>query len=282
MPIHDAYLRRTPLERFLPDAGFGQRHYAAIRSEAEAKGITLDDPGAFAVLEAATVALDEVRQPDDPPETLARHALVLFHAFHLEALGAPSFLVETALVRALIESEPWQPGGLAVGEGGASGRDRGEVGDRLPAACYLQLPQHLVWVRADGDDAAPASIDGIFSTRTPDGRLHLLPVVGLLEGRDGFTVLPLPGLPLSDAPTWTTAAMRQDGADFFSDLPGAELEGLYEVRTAGEVLKLVARLDDWLRECGDTLAADALTPDETARPAPSALRGQRLTVGVSR
>ena len=271
MPTHDAYLRRTPLERFLPDADFGQRHYVAIAAEAEQKGIALDDPGAFAMLEAATAALDEVRHAEDPPETLARHALVLFHAFHLEAQGAPAFLIEAALVRALVDREPWELGGVPSAP----------HADPLPAACYLQLPQHLVWVRAEGDDAAPASIDGFFRTLTADGRMHLLPVVGLLEGRDGFTVLPLPGLPLSDAPMWVTATMRQDSADFSSDLPGAEHEGLYEVRTAGEILKLVARLEDWLRQYPTALGADAIASDETLRPAPSALRGRRLSVGAS-
>jgi hypothetical protein len=271
MPTHDAYLRRTPLERFLPDAAFGQRHYAAIRTEAEAKGISLDDPGAFAMLEAATAALDEVRHADDPPETLARHALVLFHAFHLDALGSPAFLIDSALVRALLDAESWDLSGSA----GAS------APSPLPAACYLQLPQHLIWVRSEGEAAAPASIDGFFRTLTDDGRMHLLPVVGLLEGRDGFTVLPLPGLPLSDAPTWATTTMRQDGPDFASDLPGAEHEGLYEVCTAGEVLKLVARLEEWLWQHSDALGAEAVASDETVRPMPSALRGRRLGVGAS-
>lgn len=277
MAIHDGYLRRTPFERFVPDAGFASRHFPEIRTEAEERGISLDDPGAFAMLESATTALDEVRRPDDGPETLARHALVLFHAFHFEAAGRSAFLVDAALVRTVIETEPWEVGTGAEAEGGTGAEAM--PGDLLPDSCYVQLPQHLVWAGTDGDDA-PASIDGFFRTVVEPHLMHLLPVVGMLEGRPGFTVLPLPGLPLSDAPTWATAQMRQGAADFSSELPGAGLEGLFEARTAGEMLKLATRLVDWVRHVpGARTALDRPSLADDARPAPSALRGERLVVG---
>lgn len=269
MAIHDEYLRRTPFERFLPDPEFPARHFAAVGDEARHRGVALDDPGAFALLESATAALDEVRRPDDAPETLAQHALVLFHAYHFEQAGRPAYLVDSALVRTLASTEPWP-----FAESG----NNGPVATDWPASVYVQLPQHLVWANAEGQ--APASMDGFFRTVTGSGQLHLLPVVGLLEGSPGFTVLPLPGLPPTDAPTWATAPMRQDGDDFASELPGAELDGLLEVRTAGEVLKLVARLDDWItRVPGAQTPLANLAQDADRRPAPSSLAASRIGVG---
>jgi hypothetical protein len=276
MAIHDEYLRRTPFERFLPDPGFPDRHFAAIGDEARERGMALDDPGAFALLESATAALDEVRRPDDAPETLAQHALVLFHAYHFERAGQRAYLVDQALVRTLTGTEPWQ-----VAEHGAAARTAGSAespDDRpWPDSVYVQLPQHLVWANAEGQ--APASMDGFFRTVTGSGHVHLLPVVGLLEGSSGFTVLPLPGLPQTDAPTWATAPMRQDGDDFASDLPGGDLEGLIEVRTAGEVLKLAARLEDWVVHMpGVQSPAASIATDDDRRPAPSILAASRIGV----
>jgi hypothetical protein len=141
--------------------------------------------------------------------------------------------------------------GAATGEveGGVEtpGPPEGEAASRpeadaLPHASYFQLPQHLFWIREDAADQ-PVSLDGFFRTLR-GGTLHVLAVAALHGGgSDGFRVLPLPGVPLADAPTWLATAMREEGEDFRSEMPGAELEGLYEIRTAGELLKLVARLD---------------------------------------
>lgn len=269
MAIHDRYLRRTPFERFLPDPDFPERHFAAIRAEADEKKVSLTDPGTFAMLEAGSEALNEVRRPSDEPDTLAQHALVLFHAYHFQAAGRPAFLMETPVVRAVVETEPWE------------GDAEGDAPD-LPASSYIQLPQHLVWARTGS--GPPASVDGFFRTVVMERRMHLLPVVGMLEGRPGFTVLPLPGLPLSDAPTWATADMRQEGDDFASEMPGAELEGLYEVQTAGEVLKLLARATAWIGAFpgGVGGAGSARIDGEPAgdEPAPSALAGRRISRGA--
>ena len=180
-----------------------------------------------------------------------------FPGRHFDAIGRPAFLLETPVVRTLVETEPWE------------GEVDGDAPD-LPASSYLQLPQHLVWARTG--DGGPGSVDGFFRTVVGESRMHLLPVVGLLEGRPGFTVLPLPGLPLTDAPTWATAEMRHDGEDFASEMPGSELERLYEVQTAGEVLKLVARATSWL---GPTASARSTNGRSPAGPARST-RNARL------
>lgn len=264
MPLHDAYLRRTPYERFLPDREFPERRFPAIAEEAERRGVGLDDPGAFAVLEAASEALGELRRSDEPTETLSRHALMLFHAYHHHAAGTPAYLLATDVVRAATQREGW-----TVGEAGSGA---------LPPSAYLQFPQHLVWARAEGD-APPASLDGAFRTATADGRVHVMAVGGLLGERPGFTVLPVPGAPAAHEAGWCSATMRPDGADFESRMPGAELEGLVEVCTAGEVLKLVARAASVIRAGSDGGfgggAPTAPTPDG---PPPSGLPSLRVVL----
>jgi hypothetical protein len=103
-------------------------------------------------------------------------------------------------------------------------------------------------------------------------------VAGLLEERPGFTVLQVPPVPRRDAPSWARTAMRSDGsADFAASLPGAELEGLYELRTAGELLKLGARLDAYLEGHAQALREPDATPD-AAGPWASDLPYRLLTL----
>jgi hypothetical protein len=112
-------------------------------------------------------------------------------------------------------------------------------------AGYLQLPQHLVWM-GGADGAAPESVDGIFWVASKAGALNALPITGVLPDGPGFRALPLPEAPLRDAPAWLDTDVRVDGEDFSSALPGHELDGLYAVETAGEVLKLLARFFAYL------------------------------------
>lgn len=265
MSLHDAYARRTPYERFLPDDDFPGRRFPAIAEEAARRGVGLDDPGAFAVLEAASEALDELRAEGDDPDTLQRHAAMLFHAFHHHAAGTPVFLLATGVVRMLADTEPWT-------------RDAPD-GPPLPVSTYLQFPQHLVWARADGRET-PASLDGVFRTVTSDGRIHVMAVGGLLGDRPGFTVLPVPGAPAAHEADWCTTGMRGDGTDFASDMPGADLERLYEIRTVGEALKLVARAARVIRRFPEGVGPTA-TATASSTPVPSALEARRVTLPES-
>ncbi|MBT8404537.1 MAG: hypothetical protein KJP18_11810 [Gemmatimonadetes bacterium] len=262
MPLHDQYLRRTPYERFLPDETFPERHFPAIRAESERRGIGLADPGAFAMLESASEALGELRTEGESTDTLARHALMLFHAFHHHAAGAPNYLLETPVLRLVADAEPW-----------SVGADAGE----LEASVYLQLPQHLVWAREG--DGPPSSIDGLFRTVTDDGRVHVMAVAGVVGERPGFTVIPVAGAPLSDEAEWVSAGMRGEARDFSTEIPGAELERLYEIRTAGEMLKLVARAARVVVR--DRVATSEAAPAETPAGGPpaSTLPGLRIGLG---
>ena len=261
MPLHDQYLRRTPYERFLPDEAFPERHFPAIRSESERREIGLTDPGAFAMLEAASEALGELRTEGEATDTLARHALMLFHAFHHHAAGVPCYLLETPVLRLVADAEPWSVAG-----------DAGEI----ESSVYLQLPQHLVWAREG--EGPPSSIDGFFRTVTDDGRVHVMAVAGVVGERPGFTVIPVAGAPLSDEPEWVSVGMRGGDRDFSTDIPGAELERLYEIRTAGEMLKLVARTVRVVVR--DRVGASEAVPAETPAGGPPASTLSGLRVGL--
>lgn len=268
MPIHDVFARLTPYERTLPDPGFPDRHFGALEAEARERGVELADPGVFAMLTAAVAALDELKVPGEgDDETLTRLAALLFHAFHHDRAGRPLLLVRTGVVRYLVDTPPGQdtrPGG------------------GLPASAYVQLPQHLVWTAAAGE--RPRSLDGFFWTLPGDGTVHLLAVAGLFTDRAGFTVIPLPGVPMEDAPLWAAADMRPGPeTDFATDLPGSELEGLYEVRTAGELLKLGARLDAYLARFPQAVRpgeapSNASAEAGAAAPPPSALPHSIVTL----
>ena len=263
MPAHDAYLRLTPFERLLPDADFVGSAFEGIRSEMERHPEAGEDPGAFALLEGSRRALAELRDPESGSDDHgATHALLLFHAFHLHEAGSPHLLVTVPVSRWAVEGALEGADGSAGREAAGAGSgedppvqleeqgDGASPGDGLPRAAYVQLPQHLFWFR-DEDEGRPSSLDGFFWTVRGE-TVYVLGVGGLQgPAGEGFRVLPLPGVPRADAPVWLQETMRESGEDFRSDIPGAELEGLYELRTAGELLKLAARIDRFVSRFAD-------------------------------
>ena len=261
MAIHDAYLRRTPYELAFPDVAHARERFAAFEAEAEERGTpVVDDPEAFVMLGSVGRSLRELRGPGEDPALIAQHGRLLWHAYRLWKVGELSALVSLPAVRRLLDSDadaPWQ-------------------GELPAAAGYLQLPQHLVWIRPD-EEATPESLDGFFWAQVGDDRLALLLVVGIRGDRPGFSVVPLDDLPLEEASSWTSAAMRPGGGDFVSTLPGAELEGLHELRSAGEAVKLAARcLGLWERTSAEARppaagAAGAARGAPGAGPRPSGL-----------
>lgn len=287
MPLHDSYLRLTPLERLLPDDDFVTRHFDDFRTEAETRGVSLSEPGAFSMLDAVGRAVDDLRRAEDGAEQRHQHGLLLFHAFHMLAQDAPpTELVSTGVARWLVETAT-DSGGDRSGPPGAASADAPSA-ERPVAllepghatARYVQLPQHLFWVREDPEDR-PASLDGFFCTS--DGEhVVFLGVMGITGPEQGFSVMTLPPLPLADVPIWLSETMRAEGEDFRSSMPGAELEGLYELTTAGEVLKLMARLDRYQRLFPESRTAlePGVPPTDasTSVPIPSRLSGTLLTL----
>jgi hypothetical protein len=98
-----------------------------------------------------------------------------------------------------------------------------------PLACYVQLPERVVWAEAEpGQPHEP--LDGIFLTAGP-ARLRAVAVLGLRSGRDGFTTMESELALPADAP-----GMREDGSfPFASRLPGGDRARLIEVANAHEL-----------------------------------------------
>lgn len=234
--------RPTPFALGLPGEGWADETFAALVAEAGSRGTDPSEPGGFLLLARVGAALQDLRREEDAsPEAFHAFGLFLFHAFHLlgGVFEAPGLLLEVTeeVAERLVQGD-------AEGEPGP-GEERAPP---LPApAGYLQLPRHRFWTRPGGEEAPAEALDGVAWTRTRgpggDARLAVLAVTGVVEDRAGFSVLPLPPVPLADAGSWARARGREEGEgeDFASTLPGGELAGFYSVETAGELLKLVAR-----------------------------------------
>jgi hypothetical protein len=214
-------------------------------------------------------AVRELQAPGAAEGAAQELAAVLFHAVHFARADYPVYLLETAATRHLIEGEPG-------------------VDPTPPApAGYLQLPQHLVWT-GGAAGGVPESIDGVFWFASDTGTLHVLPVTGVLPDMCAFQALPLPEAPLGHAGSWLQAEVRGSGRDFASSLPGHELDGLYSIETAGEVLKLVARFFAYLqavpeaRQRGEQPKGDVATGGTPGARGPggSAPRPSRLAFTV--
>ncbi|MEM7414674.1 MAG: hypothetical protein AAF389_04195 [Gemmatimonadota bacterium] len=257
MSLHDAYARVTPVELLFPEEERAERLGERIAEEAAGRGADPTDLAAFLTMGAAAEFIGELAASED--ELSARYGPAAYHAHHFLAQGNSLYLLHAAALRYLIGGAPTAPA-----EGFAP----------PTRAAYVQLPRHLVWVR--GEDDAPASVDGVFWTVGARGGLHVLVATGVRGDGSGFDVLPLPEAPLADLPAWLAVDGRGDGSDYTTSLPGAELDQLYEIRTAGEVLKLLARVFAYLHDGGGSAPSTLMPagvegetlPDATA-PKPS-------------
>jgi hypothetical protein len=228
MAPHDAYARLTPFELAFPDQDSFGDLVARVLEEAAARGADAGDPQGFLMLGSVGAFLQELKGPDSPPEAVHEYGALLYHAHHFERAGRPIFLLDTHVVRRLVDGGAWHA----------------DVRVPCPAG-YVQLPRHLVWMRPPSDLPAEA-IDGFFWTLGSGGQFHALVAAGMRSDRPGLAVYPLPDAPWADVGAWLSTQARKSGPDFANALPGGELEGLLAIEAAGEVLKLAARLFAYL------------------------------------
>jgi hypothetical protein len=269
MPIHDAYARKTPFELLLPGAGFAEERFPAIRAEAEERKVNLGDPGRFALLSEAGAVLRSIRGEEEDAQLIQQHGFLLFQAFHFWEEGHPLFLASVPVVRFVVDSGP-EEGGWTPSLPGRAG--------------YIQLPLHLFWT-VGGEDGHPESLDGVFWSSPGEENVTLLIAMGLRKDRPGFSVVPLPTLPILAAGQWATMPVRAQGKDFQSSLPGAELENLYSLEAGAEALKL-AMLLFWYLDVYPGCVADGVpgpagggpAPTEAAGPEPSGLDYRRIVM----
>lgn len=262
MSLHDTYPRVTPFELAFRDVPSADALAEEVAEEAAGRGSDADHPHAFVTMEAVERFARALAPDDDPEHAGLRYGPLAYHGVHFTRAGCPLFLLTTHVARYLT-------GGSPGGE------------PRLPApAGYLQLPQHLFW--AAGESGSPESVDGIFWSAPAGDTLHTLLVTGLHPGGHGLGVVPLPAAPMADAPDWLEVDARGDGGDFQSDLPGAEIEQLYALQTAGEALKLLARFFAYAARVPgalDRLEGPVGGPDEGREgPRPSSLACTRVVL----
>lgn len=259
MPIHDEYARITPFELSLPDLEFAEERFRLVEEEIRKRGFTVSEPGEFALLSEAGAILRETRGEGEDPQLIQQHGILLFHTYQFWREDHPLFLLEGDVVRFL----------------GRTGPDEGEWTATLPASAgYVQLPQHLVWV--PGSEEAPAeSVDGFFWACPDKGSFSVLVVLGIRKDRPGVAVVPLPALPLDAATPWASLQVREEGEDFSSSLPGAELEGLLSLEAGAEVLKLVMRVFWYLDSFPERVATEPSQAHEGRDPTPSVFSFRR-------
>jgi hypothetical protein len=246
MSLHDAYARRTPYEMAFPDPAEAEDLFRLMAEEAAARGVETGDFSRFAMLGTVGSCIRELRGDEGPAAAVIEYASLVYHAFHFAGAGRRIDLLSTAAARRLVEASP-----------------AGVVSEAPVRSGYLQLPQHLFWAALTPGDP-PQSVDGLFWTLGTEGLLHVLVVLSLRPDR-GLLVVPLPAAPWRDRGSWLEATMREQGGDFSSSLPGADLDGLYALESAGEVLKLLARVLTIL-EASPPPAVSPPTPGEGPTP----------------
>lgn len=217
--------RTTPFELGFPGLEAAESHFADIAEEVEARQVDPIDPGGFLLLGQVGRIVRELRGDEAGAESLQTFGAFIFHAWHFQRARRPLYCLEIPAARYLVETNPVPA----------------DWDHSLPnPAGYLQLPRHLFWTQPDPEGPAEP-LDGFFWTLTTGNALSILAVGGMRGGRAGFSVVPLPPVPLADAEAWLTRSARPEGTDFETTLPGGELDRLYSLETAGEVLKLMAR-----------------------------------------
>ena len=239
--------RQNPYQLVFGAESMDDRLFPPIAEEAEARDQPLDDPDRFLFLSSVGQLLQAIAggedagydhedddaggagaeaDPDDR-DALKQYGRLLYHAFHYWRDRKPTRRVGEETLRWLLD-------------------DVSSVGDwslAVPAASgYLQLPRNLIWAEP-APGLTPEPVDGFFWRRVEADdaptHLHVLLVLGVRPDRAGFSVVPATGV-LDDVDHWAEVDARPDGDDFETTLPGGELDELYSVETAAEVLKLAS------------------------------------------
>lgn len=229
--------RQDPYTLVFGAESMDERLFPPIAEEAEARDQPLDDPDRFLFLSsvgkllqaiAGSEPYEEGASPGEgEKEALRQYGRLLFHAFHFWRDRRTRVALDEEKLRWLLNEVT-------------------SVGDwtlRPPARSgYLRLPRNLVWA-APAPELQPEPADGFFwMLAEPEGeprRLHVLLALGVRPDRAGFSVVSATGV-LDDEPHWAELDARPGGTDFETTLPGGELDELYSIQSAGEVLKLAS------------------------------------------
>lgn len=216
--------RTTPYERVFGDERFEVRDFPAIREEAVTRGLNPGRRDEFALVSRVGLLLQELAPEDADRQTFAAHRETLFHVYHFWAAGRRIYAFEAPVLRRLVDSPPvmdgWTP--------------------RAPAAsAYVELPRQVFW-GAVAEGMPPEPVEGFFLRAEPESAvgpirtLDLLLILGLRPNRAGFSQVGL-----TEEIEEVTAL--EEGSAFRSDIPGADLAGLYSVQRSSEATLLALR-----------------------------------------
>ena len=218
-------MRPTPFA--LAFAELARERFPLIAEVLDRDALSSADRDRFVLLEPVGRLLREIAPDGTGPDALEAHMLMLHHAYRHWAGGGWGYRVsEPVLERAARATA---------------------MTSHLPKqSLYLQVPDLKVW-GTPTPGGAPEPLDGVFVSETAaSGRIALLAIFGMREGRPGFSAVGLEGHADSRDATSEeieVAAAREDGSARFSPtLAGGAQAGLYSVANAGELLLLTCRL----------------------------------------
>ncbi len=226
-------MRPTPFE--LAFTELARDRFPAIAQVLAEGALSSADRDRFVLLEPVGRLLREIAPDRTGPDALEAHMLMLHHAYRHWAGGGWVYRIgETVLRRAATVRKSFRAADPSITS-------------HLPnQSLYIQLPELRVWGTPTAD-GAPEPLDGLFVTEAAEpGRIAVLAIFGMREGRPGFSAVGLEGRADADDPTGgeiEIAAAREDGSERFSPtLAGGAQAGLYSLANAGELLLLTCRL----------------------------------------
>jgi len=230
--------RLHPYELVFAAPRFEDEAFPKITEDAEVHGVDVRDRDRFLLLAQVGELLRMMLPPDATTPAYTQFSAVLAQAYHFWRAGKPTFTIGDDELRKLLSPE------TTVG-----------VWDMAPPAPagYVQLPRNVLFAKIDEHGQAEA-VDGFFFTMPgvndpavpPYERLDVVLVLGLLPGRDGFSIIDVgTEVPAQESGHFGDAVARETGSDFENVLPGGEGR-LFAVTNVLEVLKLVSRCFWWV------------------------------------
>jgi hypothetical protein len=214
--------RYTPYEMVFGGERLAEDEFPAIAEEARRRGIPLSRRDHFAGSERVGTLLRRLVPETAEPAGFESYLDILFHCYHFWDAGCPLYAFAADVVRDLIATPPdlqsWSP--------------------RAPHhSLYVELPRNLFWA-AVTEGEPPEPVEGLFvrlgSHQLP-AEVDLLIALGMRPDRPGFSVASL------TATVEQAREMPEPGA-FESEIPGADLAGIYSLQRPSEALLLILRL----------------------------------------
>lgn len=203
---------------------FEAEEFPGIKEEAEERGVDVSDIPQFIMLATVGALMRSLLPADANTDAVKQFSAVVTHAYHYWLAGKPSYDIDDTTLRRLLSPE------TLVGSW--------DMAPPGPAG-YVRLPRNIVFARID-EDAVPEAIDGFFFI-TPDERVDVMFVLGLVPQRGGFSIIDVTTMIAAEAAGhFGDVEARADGVDFENVLPGGEGR-LFAVTNTLEALKLVAR-----------------------------------------